>query len=89
MKGFRIDINDVSFKIFHNTILDPLSVHSRLPNYLQIQLKLAGGVVGIFFLGGGAVTARISILFYQFYSEIKKRKRNYSCGLTSGGGVFP
>lgn len=66
MKGFRIDINDVSFKIFHNTILDPLSVHSRLPNYLQIQLKLAGDVVGIFFLGGGAVTARISILFYQF-----------------------
>lgn len=53
MKGFRIDINDVSFKIFHNTILDPLSVHSRLPNYLQIQLKLAGGVVGIFFLEGG------------------------------------
>lgn len=53
MKGFRIDINDVSFKIFRNTILDPLSVHSRLPNYLQIQLKLAGGVVGIFFLGGG------------------------------------
>lgn len=74
MKGFRIDINDVSFKIFHNTILDPLSVHSRLPNYLQIQLKLAGGVVGIFFLGGGAVTARISILFYQFSSEIKKEK---------------
>lgn len=73
MKGFRIDINDVSFKIFHNTILDPLSVHSRLPNYLQIQLKLAGGVVGIFFLGG-AVTARISILFYQFSSEIKKEK---------------
>lgn len=66
MKGFRIDINDVSFKIFRNTILDPLSVHSRLPNYLQIQLKLAGGVVGIFFLEGGAVTARISILFYQF-----------------------
>lgn len=74
MKGFRIDINDVSFKIFHNTILDPLSVHSRLPNYLQIQLKLAGGVVGIFFLVGGAVTARISILFYQFSSEIKKEK---------------
>lgn len=49
MKGFRIDINDVSFKIFHNTILDPLSVHSRLPNYLQIQLKLAGDVVGTFF----------------------------------------
>ena len=68
MKGFRININDVSFKIFHNTILDPLSVHSRLPNYLQIQLKLAGGVVGILFFfwggGGGAVTARISILFY-------------------------
>lgn len=62
MKGFRIDINDVSFKIFHNTILDPLSVHSRLPNYLQIQLKLAGDVVGT---GGGAVTARISILFYN------------------------
>lgn len=74
MKGFRIDINDVSFKIFHNTILDPLFVHSRLPNYLQIQLKLAGDVVGIFFLGGGAVTARISILFYQFSSEIKKEK---------------
>lgn len=74
MKGFRIDINDVSFKIFHNTILDPLSVHSRLPNYLQIQLKLAGDVVGIFFLGGGAVAARISILFYQFSSEIKKEK---------------
>lgn len=51
-----------------------MSVHSRLPNYLQIQLKLAGDVVGIFFLGGGAVTARISILFYQFSSEIKKEK---------------
>lgn len=58
MKGFRIDINDVSFKIFHNTILDPLSVHSRLPNYLQIQLKLAGGVVGIFFLAEGGCNGK-------------------------------
>lgn len=57
MKGFRIDINDVSFKIFHNTILDPLSVHSRLPNYLQIQLKLVV-VVGIFFLGGGCCNGK-------------------------------
>ena len=81
MKGFRIDINDVSFKIFHNTILDPLCVHSRLPNYLQIQLKIAGGVVGIFFLArGGAVTARISILFCQFSSEIKKEKEIFLVG---------
>lgn len=58
MKGFRIDINDVSFKIFHNTILDPLSVHSRLPSYLQIQLKLAGGVVEIFFLAEGGCNGK-------------------------------
>lgn len=49
-------------------------LYTQLPNYLQIQLKLAGDVVGIFFLGGGAVSARISILFYQFSSEIKKEK---------------
>lgn len=76
MKGFRIDINDVSFKIFHNTILDPLSVHSRLPNYLQIQLKLAGGVVGIFFLGGGGGCngKDFYLILSILYLEIKKEK---------------
>lgn len=74
MKGFRIDINDVSFKIFHNTILDPLSVHSRLPNYLQIQLKLAGGVVGIFFLGGGCNGKDFYLILLILYLEIKKEK---------------
>ena len=74
MKGFRIDINDVSFKIFHNTILDPLSVHSRLPNYLQIQLKLAGGVVGIFFLGGGCNGKDFYLILSILYLQRKIEK---------------
>lgn len=74
MKGFRIDINDVSFKIFHNTILDPLSVYSRLPNYLQIQLKLAGGVVGIFFLGGGCNGKDFYLILSILYLQRKIEK---------------
>ena len=58
MKGFRININDVSFKIFHNTFLDPLYTQDYRTIYKFSSNSLVVWCESFFLEGGGGCNGK-------------------------------